>query len=1299
MPIRHRFWFVTTATLLLLLTSLVPTHTPAVLAQGSTVVTNANDSGDGSLRSVIEGIQNGVIDPSQPITFQDDVTLIALGSPIEINSVPVVINGDGVAIQSQGGDEIFDVRANTTLDGVTLRSTSSNRGNGIRHRGGTLIIRNTVFEQLGPDYALRSSAGSVTLTDVALFDVNTAEGAIQIDGSGVIADAVGLDVASNTTSNSARGALTINTSNTTEQRITRSIFKSNDAAAQVSVLAGNLTLINSVISSGVSSGIRVGSSGTAELSFVTIADNGGVGINNQGTLNMANSAVDDNCSNGNAINLEGRNFFGGSGCTFTPESRGFEITNLKLSLDGSLVPMPDTDSPLVNRVDAGQCIEFGGASANFDDFEGSDNRLGISNCDVGAIEISESSITGGEIEVSTRTNVDNIILTEEEVEYRLIRLELNTFPIAAVTFTASVDGTAPLDCELEDAGGNPTPGPVTLTFNDSNWNTGDVALRVRAVDDSDQEGDHQCNLTITFASSTDPLYNSIASELKITNLRIEDNDLVDKPVINLDFSAFDTPLPETEPLGRTVVITAEGPPQTDVEVWVELQAPDECEVLSAGDSSDNPITIDAGNWSLDSPDRGATPTNIIIAAIDDGEQELTDADCQALSKVRYQSSGTTNRPGDIITIAADGPYNLAASPAAANVPEGTEQNFTLTLDREIGSTSSDTFVYDLSLTDSDGNGSPDCEFTSGNSQVIFDRSTGSSQVLRVRVIDDGDDGNEAGESCTVTLDFNAADSRNNEALPLTRDVVITIEDDPINAADATLRLSATETTTTTTSQLFSETFAFNSSTTINGSTANRLEEGFAGSDLEEYVELSFAVVEEAITPGINIELVITDGPGRCDLNFGPLPDAGSLDNTNEGTLTLTGNDTLLVQFYPADNTFLSNDFSCELRATVTSPNRTPAQVLTFTLDANDTNDDSFEIYTRPDVEQSPLPTVAENSSREFCFRLTTAPSSTTSVRIGADDTYCSFSPSTLTFRPGDGDNAEQCGTVTTTNIPDGTVEELCEISTSLNNPPQNYIDAGAFTGDPDDSVPEIRLVIPNDNPPIDDDDDDDDDDDSLSTEEADTIADPTAIPEATELPAVTEEAGPTAVPTFPPAPSVQLVEGVRVLPVRTGPYLGATFVTIAVDESPAGEPQRYRVLARNNDETADITWYQIVANGKIGWASGRSLELINVTNEQLPVIGSVFDEIEGVPDLGAFGTLVRERPIYRRPSTRAATTGVVIPEGSVVSIIGRTREFPYDDWYQVRWAGQTGWILSETRLEEPAIIVNPDVVREAVPVR
>jgi uncharacterized protein YraI len=177
----------------------------------------------------------------------------------------------------------------------------------------------------------------------------------------------------------------------------------------------------------------------------------------------------------------------------------------------------------------------------------------------------------------------------------------------------------------------------------------------------------------------------------------------------------------------------------------------------------------------------------------------------------------------------------------------------------------------------------------------------------------------------------------------------------------------------------------------------------------------------------------------------------------------------------------------------------------------------------------------------------------------------------------------------------------------------------------------------------------------------------------------------TPIPIGTPVPAQgATVSFVRGLAVRTGPYLGATFVTTAL----AGTT--YQVLARNSSEGV-YTWYRIKVGEREGWASGRYLSFTGIDPNALPEQGSIFDEIDGAPDLGVIGAPRSIMNLRARPSERSARLGLV-EWGEEVSIIGRTLQARQNRWFQVRTAdGTVGWIFA------PFVAVRGDINR--VPVR
>lgn len=176
---------------------------------------------------------------------------------------------------------------------------------------------------------------------------------------------------------------------------------------------------------------------------------------------------------------------------------------------------------------------------------------------------------------------------------------------------------------------------------------------------------------------------------------------------------------------------------------------------------------------------------------------------------------------------------------------------------------------------------------------------------------------------------------------------------------------------------------------------------------------------------------------------------------------------------------------------------------------------------------------------------------------------------------------------------------------------------------------------------------------------------------------------PTAVVT-PSGPQAQ-VTFVRALAIRTGPYLGATYISRLTRD------QSYTVLGRNRSEGV-YNWYLVqTPDGRQGWASGRYLTL-SVEVDAIPEVGSIFDEIDGAPDIGVVAVPRANMVLRQRPSVRSPRIGT-IGYGEQVQLIGRTVQAGEDKWYQVRRpsTGEVGWIFA------PYITVHGEIYQ--VPVR
>jgi hypothetical protein len=157
--------------------------------------------------------------------------------------------------------------------------------------------------------------------------------------------------------------------------------------------------------------------------------------------------------------------------------------------------------------------------------------------------------------------------------------------------------------------------------------------------------------------------------------------------------------------------------------------------------------------------------------------------------------------------------------------------------------------------------------------------------------------------------------------------------------------------------------------------------------------------------------------------------------------------------------------------------------------------------------------------------------------------------------------------------------------------------------------------------------------------------------------------------TNTPAPLAEgEISGVRGSAVRTGPYIGASLINVA------RPGKKYELLARNTSEGI-YTWYLAkISDNQIGWISGRYMTVTG-TPDALTFAGSIFDQIDNAPDVGARGTTRSVMNFRVRPSARTQRI-TQIPWGDTVPIIGRTVQDGRDYWYQVIYQGRVGWILA-----------------------
>ncbi|MBI5293957.1 MAG: S-layer homology domain-containing protein [Chloroflexi bacterium] len=301
---KHRFLnFWSVVPILLALTFSAANLTPASAA-ATIIVSNANDSGAGSLRQAIADAGEG-----DTITFAGDYA-IQLASELTIGS-DLTIDGSGHSISVSGdttGDGAGDVRVFYVNTGVffnlnnltvTKGQAIGNFGGGLYNNNGTVTITNSTFSGNSADQgsSIYNDNGTVNVT-TSTFSGNSA-----VFGAGLFNKSGGVMTVTNSTlsDNSASvgggifnyGALTVDNSTFTGN-------SAIDAGGGGIVNTGTLDVTNSTFSGNTAKGGGgIYNTGTANVANSTFSENsttiiGGGGIFSTGTLTALNTTFSGN---------------------------------------------------------------------------------------------------------------------------------------------------------------------------------------------------------------------------------------------------------------------------------------------------------------------------------------------------------------------------------------------------------------------------------------------------------------------------------------------------------------------------------------------------------------------------------------------------------------------------------------------------------------------------------------------------------------------------------------------------------------------------------------------------------------------------------------------------------------------------------------------------------------------------------------------------------------------------------------------------------------------------------------------
>ena len=1219
------------------------------------------------------------------------------------------LNQMEITVQATNTTGITSTNANiVNLDSVRITGNNSPTTTGIQANGGAVLGLNSVNitgmnNNAGPGAVLTNG---VTQTSISNSDftqnTGTTAGGLSFTGGTVTLE--GNEIYNNTGTGAGSGGGV--TFGGTTLNLTRTAVSTNQgvAATNVNIVSGSVNAVNTTIGQGQGAqpAYLAGAGTTSNISFSTIAQNTGPGISSTGTVNLDSVIVHSNlggqCTGGGTFSLNNFNIIQDTSCG---------TNSLLLQTDPLLTPIPATggvllfqlapNSPALNRAV--------GCPVSNVDIENIVRVLNADteNCDIGSDERSGANDTRGTI---TASAVGSGRVQEGTTNAVTLSYNIDIIQVPNVNISLLLS---------DNNGQCLINGNATATLN---LTPTQQSVSVTARDDLDAEGIHECEIvgTVTAVNGTyaDGLYDEITAPVRVIPVDDDADTPVQPTVLPFDITNFTVAGPfgslmaEGDP-ARNLLLSLDGPPRgTATFNFSDGSVPNECIPPIT------PVTITAENFqSVPIP---------ILAQVDSEREGTGEHQCAISAVVTFSAPGVPNETTTTATVtfdlAADPPqrlqfYNDQIDPdvllTTVTLREG--ETFPVGLKTLFPIPTGSAEVYNVSLNVFPKTGSaPGITQCTLTPNPVTLNEANAIPVVTLSAVADGVEENLHG--CTVTMTVLAGST---DLTVLTSTLDVTIFPDPVANPALVIENQDDGSDPLTTSPSVAE----------------------GGAD----VVLDFSLVQDATAP---VTIGITETARTPDQPTAPNQQCVIKDENDNviNSLVLSNANSFSDELHIA----AFDDFIEETAAHSCTLTITRAGFANTTITVNINDNDILSVYTLPNMAP-PGVGVEEGTFVRVDYNITRNSNQNFVIAFTGTDQPCLLypSPSTnqspinaLTIAP-----QTTVGSVYLFAPNNGQTEpnRFCQYTATLNSADTAYTNQALSNTDVPTEAEQRDVFVPDINAVVRDIEVIDTNPDATATPIPSGALTPTPVPgnEATADAIAQEqannqanaEAAEAALPTATPIPDPYLVLAADVdrLPVRTGPYLGASLVTIALrDDSPDGPGDvQYEIIAKNRDETPLVYWYFISVNGREGWVSGRSVNvdldgdgIFDLTPEsftetlegdeeggetfntaqfdRIPFAGSVFDDLGNAPDLGVTVTLVRDRLLHRRPSRRAEIIGG-LNAGTQASLIGRTREIDIDDWYQVRVGGVVGWIESDTNLAEPAVIVDRELVRDRVPVR